>query len=125
MAATSFDIAMKKMTIKRWKQLHQFVYLSGVLIIVHIWMIGTHADITGIRIASVVALGLLFGLEAIRIVRKINVRLGLRPIEQSMVGFTLFVVMLGSLWLLPLLAGNYHSDHNDDAATESSQGAEG
>lgn len=115
MAATSFDSVIKKMTFKRWKQLHQFVYLAGILIIVHVWLIGTHADVTAIRIASAAALAILFALEANRVVTKYLARM--TAPKRVMAGMALFAVLFGSLFLLPVFAGNYHSEHADDAAS--------
>jgi DMSO/TMAO reductase YedYZ heme-binding membrane subunit len=42
LAATSFDVVIKKMTFPVWKLLQQFVYLAGLLILVHTVIIGTH-----------------------------------------------------------------------------------
>lgn len=42
MAATSFDFMVAKMTFLKWKLLHRFVYLAGVLILIHALMLGTH-----------------------------------------------------------------------------------
>ena len=41
MAATSFDDMVKKLTFKKWKTLHRFVYLAGILILIHSALIGT------------------------------------------------------------------------------------
>lgn len=118
MAVTSFDYAMKKMTFKRWKQLHQFVYLAGVLIIIHVWLIGTHADITGIRVATAAALAVLFALESNRLIAKYLTRTTV--FKKAMAGMALFAVLFGSLFLLPVFAGNYHSEHSDDAGSYTS-----
>lgn len=42
LAATSFDFAIRKLGYSRWKFLHRFVYLAGVLILVHTFLMGTH-----------------------------------------------------------------------------------
>lgn len=42
LAATSFDIAIKKMTFLRWKLLHRLIYLGGILAIAHTFLIGSH-----------------------------------------------------------------------------------
>ncbi len=115
MAATSFDAVIKKLTFKRWKAIHSYVYLAGVLIIVHVWLIGTHSDITGIRIASAAALAVLFALESNRIVAKIAARFKFSSIQTIASGLAIFAVLFGSLWLLPLFAGNYHSQHEDES----------
>lgn len=114
MAATSFDKVIEFMTFKRWKMLHRFIYAAGLLIIVHVWLIGTHADETSIRVAGGVALLILFGLEAIRIAKTIAFRYGLSFRPQVILSIAIFCVMGGSLALLPLLSKNYHSDHHSE-----------
>lgn len=71
MAATSFDKAIEKMTFRRWKWLHRFVYLAGVLIIVHVLLIGSHADEAWIVGASFAAIALLLVLEGLRVSKTI------------------------------------------------------
>lgn len=41
MAATSFDYMVRKLTFRRWKFLHRFVYLAAFLIIIHALLIGS------------------------------------------------------------------------------------
>ncbi len=114
MAATSFDKAIKVMTFPRWKMLHRFVYPAGLLIIVHIWLIGTHAEKSVVRIAGFVALGILFALEAMRISNIIAIRYKMDRARNVLVFVMLFVLMTGALFLLPVLTKNYHSEHHDD-----------
>lgn len=40
MAVTSFDWAIRRLTFKRWKFLHRFVYLAALLIIIHAILVG-------------------------------------------------------------------------------------
>jgi methionine sulfoxide reductase heme-binding subunit len=42
MALTSFDSMVTKLTFPRWKFLHRFVYLAGVLIVIHATLLGNH-----------------------------------------------------------------------------------
>lgn len=69
MAITAFDKMVEKLGYKWWKLLHRFVYLAGVLTLVHTFMLGTHfSDLsTAIPRATFVALIFLLGLEAIRV----------------------------------------------------------
>ena len=50
----------------RWKWLQRWVYLSGVLIVVHMWLIGVHFGAGPIQTIVALALIVLFGLEAWR-----------------------------------------------------------
>lgn len=115
MAATSFDVVIQKMTFKRWKQLHQLVYIAGIGIIIHVWLIGTHADINAIRLVSLIALGALFALESYRLVAKYAANFS--GFQQKLAGVAIFTVLFGSLWLLPTFAGNYHSEHDAESYT--------
>lgn len=42
MAATAVDRVIKKMTYPKWKFLHRFIYLAGLLVLIHALMLGTH-----------------------------------------------------------------------------------
>ncbi len=68
MTVTSFDLAVARLTYNRWKILHRFVYLAGMLILCHAWLLGSHfADRLGpIMNVLYVALAFLFSLEAHR-----------------------------------------------------------
>jgi DMSO/TMAO reductase YedYZ heme-binding membrane subunit len=68
-AMTSFDAVIEWMTFPRWKILQRFVYLAGVLTLVHVVMLGTHfQDLTSpIARVAYIALAFLFFLEAMRI----------------------------------------------------------
>lgn len=74
MAATSFDFMVTKLTYKRWKFIHRFVYLAGIFILIHGLLLGTHfQNVSGIiPKVSLVALLFLFALEGLRIVNFIN-----------------------------------------------------
>jgi DMSO/TMAO reductase YedYZ heme-binding membrane subunit len=58
LAVTSFDLVVKKLG-SAWKILHRFVYLAGVLIIVHVLLLGTHySDLPNSLIAQISFMGL-------------------------------------------------------------------
>lgn len=63
---TSFDKVLVRMGFPRWKKLQRLVYLCGILIIVHVWMIGAHFSTPAIQIAGFAALFILFGLQSWR-----------------------------------------------------------
>ncbi len=69
MAATSFDFVIVKLTFRKWKLLHRFVYLAGFFIMIHALMLGTHfSDLSGlIPEIFFVALVFLLFLETLRI----------------------------------------------------------
>lgn len=69
LAATSFDYMVRKLSNGRWKFLHRFVYLAGVLILIHALLLGTQfADLSKpIPQFTLVMVGFLFILEARRL----------------------------------------------------------
>ena len=70
MAVTSIDWAVETLGFKRWKLLHRLVYLSGIAILIHVVLIGTHyASLGLLSTLTGVALAVLLWLEAIRLYR--------------------------------------------------------
>lgn len=69
MASTSFDIAIEKLTFERWKMLHRFVYLAGILILLHSLNLGTDLQnkLNPISLTMFTAIGFLLILESIRV----------------------------------------------------------
>ncbi|HJQ07938.1 MAG TPA: ferric reductase-like transmembrane domain-containing protein [Candidatus Saccharimonadales bacterium] len=113
MAATSFDKVIKFMTFRKWKWLHRFVYMGSVLIILHVWMIGTHVAYDWVQLATFIPLSLLFGLEAWTIMGKFSEK------HTEFKSKDYFWILVLSMWLLsslllfmlPALVKNYHSEH--------------
>ncbi len=68
MAATAFDSMVEKLSFEKWKFLHRFVYLAGVLILIHALMLGTHFSNLSTTIPKIFfsALSVLLILEAKR-----------------------------------------------------------
>ncbi len=72
MAIVSFDYAVYKLG-KKWKLIHRFVYLAGLLILLHFLMIGSHFERpTLIFLIYTNAITILLTLEAIRFNRFIK-----------------------------------------------------
>lgn len=71
MASTSFDWAIEKLTFERWKNLHRFVYLAGILILFHALSLGTDLQnkLNPISLIMFLAVGFLLVLESVRIFR--------------------------------------------------------
>ncbi len=114
MAATSFDKVVSYMTFRRWKLLHRLVYGAGILVILHVWMIGTHVAYDGIKIAAFVALVIFFGLESYRVAGTIAKRYERLKRKEYLtalfIGLWLAWVLL--LVSLPGLVKNYHSENH-------------
>lgn len=111
MAATSFDAVIQFMTFRRWKWLHRLVYLAGVVVILHIWSIGTHLAYGWAQWGGFVMLALLSGLEVLRSVRLANKKLQLSRSEAVVTSVTIWAVVLALLLTIPFFVQNYHSRH--------------
>lgn len=119
MAATSFDKVIGFMTFRKWKWLHRLVYAAGILVILHIWSIGTHLVYTHVQIAAFIALFILSGLELYRVTKLISAKY----LHFGKAGaVTLFI----SMWVMvsflvasiPSLVQNYHGRHDDHKGSQ-------
>lgn len=126
MAATSFDVVIRRMTYRRWKLLHRLGYIGGVLAVFHIWSIGAHIAYSATQIAALGALIILSGLETYRVV----IILARKYPELKSKDY--FITLLVTIWLfwvviiiaIPGIIKNYHSrhtDHKTQSATEARQ----
>jgi len=112
MAATSFDKVVKIMTFRKWKWLHRLVYIGGILAVFHIWSVGTHISYGGIRVAALVALIILAGLELYRVTKLLNDKyLHLDRTESLTVYVVLWAIVSTLILLFPTVIQNYHSQH--------------
>lgn len=66
---TSFDYAVNRLTFPKWKLLHRFVYLAGILVLIHVMLIGIHySTLSGIiPQITFIALAFLLLLESPRL----------------------------------------------------------
>lgn len=118
MAATSFDKVVDFMTFRRWKWLHRLTYIGGILVMLHIWTIGTHMAYTGVQLAVFTALVILSGLESFRVITLLSRK------YKDLARRDYFTMLFLSLWIgwavaiaaVPAVVGNYHSRHDDHAS---------
>lgn len=124
MAVTSFDRVIKFMTFRKWKWLHRLVYTAGILVILHIWMIGTHLAYGWAQVGGFIALALLSGLEVFRVVHLANQKhLRLRRAEAAMMAVASWAILLTLILMVPFFIQNYHSRHtNHDGSPHNHQG---
>lgn len=112
MAATSFDKAISFMTFPRWKFLHRFGYLAGILAMLHIWMIGTHMGYPTLQLVAFVLLTTLFWLESSRLARFIVKKYPRLTNKNALLSTILWLAMTFGLLLLPQTIDNSGSHHN-------------
>jgi methionine sulfoxide reductase heme-binding subunit len=114
MAATSFDSAIKAMTLRRWKWLHRLVYAGGILVILHVWMIGTHVSYVRVQQLLFGLLVVFFALEAYRIAFGLRKKVSLlKPLPRAWAfGILLFAFCTAVLWYMPRIVPNFHNKHS-------------
>ncbi|HSX31848.1 MAG TPA: ferric reductase-like transmembrane domain-containing protein [Candidatus Saccharimonadales bacterium] len=122
MAITSFDKVIAFMTFRRWKWLHRFVYAGGILIILHVWIIGTHSAYTWVQLTAFIPISLLFALEAWCTVSKFGLKYPEFKSKDYAIttALTLWAVASLLLFLLPTLVQSYHSKHATHSTNASS-----
>lgn len=126
MAATSFDKVVKYMTYRRWKWLHRLVYGAFVLVVLHVWSVGTHLAYTSVQLAAFAALVTLGGLELYRFTKLTSGKY--LHLSKSEFGalfvavWACFIVLVASI---PVLVQNYHSRHTEhnEASQHSGDGS--
>ena len=114
MAATSFDKVVSFMTFKRWKLLHRLTYCAWILVVFHIWTIGTHLAYPSIQWVAFIALVILSGLELFRTIKLINEKyLHFEKTEVVTLFGACWVVVSVSIAMIPIVVKNYHSQHTN------------
>jgi DMSO/TMAO reductase YedYZ heme-binding membrane subunit len=111
MAATSFDKVISFMTFRRWKWLHRFGYIGGVLVLAHVWMIGTHMAYLSFRSIIFVMLAVLLLLESLRICGLLAKKYQAFRNDRVELAVALWLVLTVALFITPNLIGNYQDKH--------------
>lgn len=111
MTLTSFDAVVKYMTYARWKLLHRLTYVAFILVVIHIWMIGTHVTYSLTQTIALISLLLLAGLESYRLLMNLNKKW---HFIDGTGGAIVLVVVLLTMWFaaiasIPRVFDNYHS----------------
>lgn len=112
MAATSFDKVVSFMTFRKWKWLHRLVYFGLILVVLHIWTIGTHLAYPQVQWVAFVALAILSGLELFRTTKLINDKyLHFDKAEAATLWLSMWVIVVVGIACIPVFVQNYHSKH--------------
>ncbi len=121
LAITSFDAVVRFMTFRKWKWLHRFVYIGGILAMLHVWTIGTHLAYEGVQVAVFTALVALVGLELYRTTKLINDKyLQFEKSEVIVMFIANWAIVAALIFVVPHYVKNYHSRHHH-GDTDSSQ----
>ncbi len=129
-AITSFDAVIKKMTFPRWKILQRFVYVAGILVLIHMLLLGTHyQEISSlIPMITFVALAFLFFLEALRVDAFLQKKFSLNPQFNYASMILVSVIVLGGYFVFFPQQGavsfGLHSKHLQQLEQQQSSGIE-
>lgn len=114
LAATSFDKIVSFMTFRKWKWLHRMIYAGCVLIIFHVWSIGTHLAYAHIQVIAFLALVVLLGLESFSTIKQLNnKRFHLDRIEMNTLFVSVWVMAVVLVLMIPNFVQNYHNRHGN------------
>lgn len=123
MALTSFDVVVRFMTYRKWKWLHRLVYGAWLLVVIHVWSVGTHLAYTNVQLAAFAALALLSGLELYRIVGSLTTKkLHLSKTEFVTFFMAVWIAALALILTIPVVIQNYHSRHTEHGSSSHSEG---
>jgi sulfoxide reductase heme-binding subunit YedZ len=120
MAITSFDRAIELLGISFWKWLHRLVYLAGIAILVHIWLIGTHVVYGWVQLLILSPIILLLGLESLRITDSLSKKVSLLKRKDYYFGIAvcIWVAMISGLLVVVGLSSTYHFSHSTSLVKE-------
>ena len=112
MAALSIDKVVALVKFRHWKVLSRISYGAALLIILHIWMIGTHVSSPLLQLLVFQALVVLFGLEAWRLSNAFRAK-GMKPAKANAAGVAIFLVLSGMLIAVRMYVPSYSRNHQD------------
>lgn len=112
MAATSFDKIVTAMTFPWWKWLQRLGYAAALLLVLHVWLIGTHLAYSWAQWLGVIALAVLFGFESYRLSQSLSRRFHAGRVVLIGIFIALWVASTAALVLMPRYLKNYHSDQH-------------
>ncbi|MDN5819213.1 MAG: ferric reductase-like transmembrane domain-containing protein [bacterium] len=119
MTITSTDWFIRVMTYRWWKLSHRLIYIGGILILLHVWSLGTHLVSASWQFALLGSLAVLAGLQTVRIVKFVNKKWQLFNRDESVVvGIAGWAIVVTLVVLTPSVVPNYHSRHTDSSKTE-------
>lgn len=126
MAATSFDKVITFMTFRKWKWLHRLVYTGFILVVLHIWTIGTHLAYPAVQWIAFFSLVILSGLELFRTIKLASDKyLHLRKGEAVTLFLTMWILVVTLVACIPVFIQNYHSKHMDHEHGSTSEHSHG
>lgn len=112
MASTSFDRVIKWLTFPRWKWLHRLSYPAITLVLLHVWIIGTHLDSLRFRVIILGAISILVVLESWRISKNIEkASKSDDPKLRLLVFISMVLILIGLSVYIPRSMDRYHAKH--------------
>ncbi|HEU0266434.1 MAG TPA: ferric reductase-like transmembrane domain-containing protein [Candidatus Saccharimonadaceae bacterium] len=110
MALTPSDQLIPHISYRAWKSIHRFVYLAGILIILHVWLIGSDITTPIVLVISYSLLVILAGLETARAIRAVNHRYHIFDRGASVaLGIMAWVIVAVALLVMPVFVPNFQT----------------
>lgn len=102
LAITSFDYAVTKLSFPKWKLLHRFIYLAGILVLIHSLMLGIHySNLSSITTQiTFIAIVFLLALEEPRFYQYISHVIPRSPIPEIIRSLLITVFILIIIWFI-------------------------
>lgn len=112
LASTSFDAVIKRMTFRKWKWLHRFTYLGMILVLLHIWVLGTHIVYPWISYTFYGMIVLLLAIELYPTSKLVNKYLKLSESERWIAFLAVWLGLSLALLIVPNVAPNINATHD-------------
>lgn len=110
MALTPSDQLVPHISYRFWKRIHRFVYLAGILIILHVWMIGSDMTVPWVLVVMYILLMFFAALEIARAIKTANHRYHIFDRSAAMaLGITAWVIIAVALLAMPSVIPNFQS----------------
>lgn len=110
MTLTPSDQLIPHISYRWWKRIHRLVYIAGIAIILHVWMIGSDVTILGVLILIYILLMVFAALEIARAIRAINIRYHVFDRgAAAAVGIMVWVIIAVALLVMPSFVPNFQT----------------
>lgn len=117
LASTSFDAVVKFMTYRKWKWLHRLVYVGSILVLIHVWVLGTHLSYAPVQYLFYGMIVLFLAVELYPTSQLLNRKyLKLSKYESIILFLAAWLGISVALLIVPNLAPNINSSHDHTGA---------
>jgi DMSO/TMAO reductase YedYZ heme-binding membrane subunit len=111
MAALSIDKLVAISRFKHWKILSRISYFAAIITILHIWIIGTHVEISLLQFVAFQALVILFSLEAWRLMLSLRQKNDYSNLKAVVIACLVWLLLIGGLIIMKVYVVSYSKSH--------------